>query len=202
LKVRPVPEKARTAEVVAHLETAMRDRLTDVFWFHDRWRIDKVRPLCFFTKQAPTEAARTATVPTRLAVTLPNGQPEAVETLVSLLELRPDIRIDVLDPGNLPALPDDPRIVRFPWDSEVPGYLCDGLLEQCEASHPAPLDFVLLLGGERSLAKAAKRMGLRAIIGAGVSGKPWTKGFPMPEDTEGWRRLAEDLALTAKNRKA
>ena len=61
LKVRPVPEKARTAEVVAHLETAMRDRLTDVFWFHDRWRIDKVRPLCFYTKQAPTEAARAAT---------------------------------------------------------------------------------------------------------------------------------------------
>jgi len=202
LKVRPVPEKARTAEVVAHLETAMRDRLTDVFWFHDRWRIDKVRPLCFFTKQAPTEAARAATVPTRFAVTLPDGKPEAVGALATLLELRPDIRIDVLDPGNLPALPDDPRIVRYPWDREVPGHLADGLLEQCEASHPTPLDFVLLLGGELSLAKAAKRMGLRAILGAGVSGKPWTRTFPLPADADGWRRMAEDLVLTAKNRKA
>ena len=202
LKVRPLPEKSRTAEVVSHLETAMRDRLTDVFWFHDRWRIDKARPLCFFTKQSPTEAARTATVPTRLAVTLPHGKPEAVEVFTALLELRPDVRIDVFDPGNLPALPDDPRIVRYPWDREAPEHFHEGVLEQCEASHPAPLDFVLLLGGEVSLAKAAKRMGLRAIIGAGVSGKPWTRGYPMPADAEGWRRVADDLVLTAKNRKA
>jgi len=202
LKLRPVPEKARTAEVVAHLETAMRDRLTDVFWFHDRWRIDKVRPLCFFTKHAPTEAARTAAVPTRLAVTLPSDRPGAVEALVALLELRPDLRIDVLDPGNLPALPDDPRIVRFPWDRQAPEHLNDGLLEKCDASHPVPLDFVLLLGSELSLAKAAKRMGLRAILGIGVAGKPWTKSFPMPSDRDDWRRLAEDLVLTAKTRKA
>ncbi|MCW1921214.1 lysophospholipid acyltransferase family protein [Luteolibacter arcticus] len=202
LKVRPVPEKARTPEVVAHLETAMRDQLTDVFWFHDRWRIDKARPLCFFTKQAPTEAARAATVPTRLAVTLPDGKPEAVGVLVALLELRPDLRIDVLDPGNLPPLPEDPRIVRFPWDRSAPEIHSSQVVERCDASHPAPLDFVLLLGGERSLAKAANHMGLRAIIGAGVSGKPWTRAFPIPADAEGWRRMADDLVLTAKNRKA
>jgi hypothetical protein len=65
-----------------------------------------------------------------------------------------------------------------------------------------PLDFVLLLGSELSLAKAAKRMGLRAILGIGVAGKPWTKSFPMPSDRDAWRRLAEDLVLTAKTRKA
>ncbi|MCW1883611.1 lysophospholipid acyltransferase family protein [Luteolibacter flavescens] len=202
LKVRPVPDKARTPEVLTHLETAMRDRLTDVFWFHDRWRIDRVRPLCFFTKQVPTEAARTATVPTRLAVTLPAGRPDAVEVLHELLELRPDLRIDVLDSGDLPALPDDPRIVRFPWDREGPEIHAGAVVEQCGASHPAPLDFVLLLGGELPLALEAKRLGLRAIIGVAVSGKPWTKSFPMPADAEGWRNLAGDLVLTAKNRKA
>ena len=36
LKMRPVPEKSKTPEVLRHLETAMRDQLTDVFWFHDR----------------------------------------------------------------------------------------------------------------------------------------------------------------------
>jgi KDO2-lipid IV(A) lauroyltransferase len=201
LNVRPVPEKARTAEVVAHLETAMCDRLTDVFWFHDRWRIDKVKPLSFFTKQVPTEAARAATVPTRMAVTLPAGKPEAAETLVTLLDLRPDLRIDVLDPGDLPALPDDPRIVRFPWDRSAPEDQVAGVLERCDASHPAPLDFVLLLGAETVFARAAKRMGLRAILGAGTSGKPWTKSFPVPADPEGWRRLAEDLVHTGKTRK-
>jgi len=202
LKLRPVPEKAGTEDVASHLEIAMRDRLTDVFWFHDRWRIDKARPLCFFTKQRPTEPARATTVPTRLAMTLPEGKPEAVEAIITLLDLRPDLRIDVLDSGDLTALPDDPRIVRFPWDPEAPVHLSDGLLERCDDSHPAPLDCVLLFGGELALAKAAKRLGLRAIIGIGVSGKPWTKGLPMPADAEEWRRLAEDLVLTPKARKA
>lgn len=202
MKVRPVPEKARTAEVIAHLELAMRDQLTDVFWFHDRWRIDKARPLCFFTKQLPAEAARASSVPTRFAATLPAGMPEAVEALVTLLELRPDLRIDVLDPGDLPPLPDDPRIVRFPWDRHAPDEHWAGLLERCDASHPAPLDFVLLLGGELPFARAAKRMGLRAILGVGASGKPWTRSLPVPADAAGWRQLAEDLVLTAKARKA
>lgn len=200
LRVRPVPDKVRTPEVVQHLETAMRDQLTDVFWFHDRWRVDKARPLSFFTKQPPAEAARAATVPTRMVATLPAGKPAAVETLVALLELRPDLRIDVLDAGDLPTLPDDPRISRIPWDRNAPSEHADGVLARCDDSHPAPLDFVLLLGGERSLARAAHRAGLRAIIGVEVSGKPWTRSFPAPADPAGWRWLAEELVLTAKSR--
>jgi KDO2-lipid IV(A) lauroyltransferase len=53
LTIRPVPDKARTPEILRHLETAMLDRLTDVFWFHDRWRADSIRPLSFFTKEVP-----------------------------------------------------------------------------------------------------------------------------------------------------
>jgi KDO2-lipid IV(A) lauroyltransferase len=201
MKVRPVPPKARTPEVLAALETAMRDSLTDVFWFHDRWRVDKVKPLSFYTKEAPTTAAVAATVPTRLAATLPAGRPEAVEALVALLEMRPDLRIDVLDAGDLPPLPDDPRIVPFQWDRGATDEQAEGVLERCDDSHPAPLDFVLLLGGETTLARAAKRLGLRAILGAGAAGKPWTKTFPVPTAADGWRRLAEDLVHTAKTRK-
>jgi KDO2-lipid IV(A) lauroyltransferase len=202
LRFRRVPDKARTPEVLAHLETAMRDGLTDVFWFHDRWRVDKAKPLSFFTKQAPADAALAATVPTRLAATLPAGKPDAVETLVAMLELRPDLRIDVLDPGDLPPLPEDPRIVRIPWDRGAPLEHADSIIARCDESHPAPLDFVLLLGGEKSLARAAHRAGLRAIIGVDVSGKPWTRSFPAPTDAAGWRRLAEELVLTAKSRKS
>lgn len=201
LKVRPVPDKAGTAEIMLGLEEAMHDSITDVFWFHDRWRIDKARPLCFFTRELPTEAARAATVPTRLAVTLPPDRPEAVEALVALLELRPDLRIDVLDPGGLSDLPDDPRIVRYPWDRSAPAEQTAGALERCDRSHPAPLDFVLLLDGSVDLARAARRMGLRAIIGVDVRGKCWTRSFPVPENREGWRDIASRLVIIGKNRK-
>ena len=202
LTLRPVPEKARTPEILRHLELAMRDGLTDVFWFHDRWRIDSARPLSFFTKEAPTAAAALATVPTRLVASLPPRNPGAVECLVALLELRPDARIDVLDAGDLAPLPDDPRIVARPWDRGMPEEQLSGVMERCDASHPAPLDFALLLDGDAGLARAAKRLGLRAIHGAGVAGKPWTRGYPVPTDAAGWRALAAELVLTRKNRPA
>lgn len=201
LKVRPVPEKAKTAEVLRHLEIAMRDQLTDVFWFHDRWRVDTMLPLGFYTKESPAEPAHAATVATRLVVTLPPGQAAALEILPAILEMRSDARIDVLDPGDLPALPDDPRICRFPWDRSTPDNHLEGMLQRCDASHPVPLDFVLLLDGDKDLAKAAKRMGLRSIIGVGTSGKPWTRSFPIPADAAGWRELAVNLVLTKKSRK-
>lgn len=201
LTVRPVPEKAKTPEVLRRLETAMRDQLTDVFWFHDRWRVDTMMPLGFYTKDSPAEAARGATVPTRFFATLPPGKPEAVETLRALLELRPDARVDVLDPGDLPPLPDDPRIVRFPWDRDTPENHLHGVLARCDATHAAPLDFALLLDPHPELAGAAKAIGLRAIIGIGTNGKPFTRSFPQPTDAEGWREIAVKLVLTKKARK-
>lgn len=195
LTIRSVPEKAKTAEVLGHLETAMRDQLTDVFWFHDRWRVDKMVPFGFFTKEAPAEAARAASQVVRAVVTLPPGDSTAVEVLTTLLKLRPDARIDVMDDGKLPPLPEDPRLVRFPAGHS------NGLLERCDASHAVPLDFALLLDSDLNLAHAAKRIGLRSIIGAGVSGKPWTRSIPRPADREGWREFATKLVLTAKSRK-
>lgn len=196
LTIRAVPEKAKTAEVLGHLETAMRDQLTDVFWFHDRWRVDKMVPFGFFTKEAPAEAARMATQPVRVVVTLPPGDADAAEVLTTLLELRPDARIDVLDRGNLPELPESPRVIRFAAEH------ANGLLERCDASHAVPLDFALLLDGDLHLAREAKRLGLRAIVGAGVSGKPWTRSIPRPADRAGWREFATKLVLTAKSRKS
>jgi KDO2-lipid IV(A) lauroyltransferase len=201
LRVRPVPEKAKTAEVLRHLETAMRDQLTDVFWFHDRWRVDTMMPLGFYTKGSPAEAALEATTPTRFFATIPSGNAEALATLTTLLELRPDARIDLMDHGDLPPLPDDPRIVRFPWDHEAPGDHLRGLLERCDESHAAPLDFALLLDGNADFARAAKSMGLRSIIGVGTNGKPFTRSFPKPSDAEGWREIAVKLVLTKKARK-
>lgn len=190
LRIRPVPEKAKTREVLQHLETAMRDSLTDVFWFHDRWRVDKMVPLGFFTKEAPAAAAANATHPTRIAATLPPGNSGAAEVITTLLELRPDLRIELLGPS--PALPDDPRVIHHP----------DKSLAACDATHPVPLDFALLLDGDEALAQEAKALGLRAIVGIQKSGKPWTRSFPtMPVTREDWRELATKLVLTAKSRR-
>lgn len=190
LRIRPVPEKAKTREILQHMETAMRDSLPDVFWFHDRWRVDKVVPLGFFTKEAPAVPAASATQPTRMAMTLPPGNAEAAELVTALLELRPDLRIELL--GASPALPDDSRIVHHSNRS----------LAACDATHPVPLDFALLLDGDEALAQEAKELGLRAIVGIQRSGKPWTRSFPtMPATREDWRELAAKLVLTAKARR-
>ena len=201
LKVRPVEEKAKTPVVLRHLEMAMRDRLEDVFWFHDRWRVDKMLPLGFYTKEAPAGPAREATVPTRFVATLPSGTPDAVETLKALLELRPDVQINILDPGDLPPLPEDPRIVSLPWDRGGPSSTWRALLERCDAASPAPLDFALLLDGNAGLAKAAQDIGLRAVIGIGTGGKPFTRSFPTPAGPGEWREIAMKLVLTKKARK-
>lgn len=193
MRIRPVRAKADTAEVMDELETAMRDSLSDVFWFHDRWRVDAVRPLHFYTKGLPTEPAKLATVPTRALVTLPPGDPSAVETLVRLLEIRPDARLDVLDDGRLPELPHDDRIARVEWDPDCPPEHLPAVLRRSDESQPAPLDFALLLDGHRDLARAARKFGLRAVIGVGSPGKPWTRAFERPTHEAGWRWLADEL---------
>jgi hypothetical protein len=188
-----VPKKADTGEIMDQLATAMRDSLTDVFWFHDRWRVDAVRPLHFYTKESPTEPAKLAPVPTRVLVSLPPDAPEAVETLRRLLELRPDARLDVLDDGHLPELPHDDRIARVEWDPGCPPEHLPAVLRRSDESQPAPLDFALLLDGHRDLARAARKFGLRAVVGVGTPGKPWTRAFGRPTHAAGWRWLADEL---------
>lgn len=202
LKVRAVEQFTTTTEIMAALERSMCDSLTDVFWFHDRWRVDRVRPLSFYTKGSPTEAARNATVPIRILATLPKNAPESVTILSRILELRPDSQIEVLDTGHLPPLPQDERISRTAWDSGTPFEHCDGIIRESDERHPSPLDFVLLLDGHVGLAKAAKRFGLRAIIGCNTQGKPWTRSFPQPTDEAGWKQMADALEGTPPSRKS
>jgi KDO2-lipid IV(A) lauroyltransferase len=202
MTIRSVPENADTATVMKHLEIAMRDGLTDVFWFHDRWRVDKRRPLSFYTKQSPTVPAKDATVPTRLLATIPRDSPEALATLTRILEIRPDVRIDLLDDGTLPPLPADDRIRCIEWDPHCPPEHLEGVVQRSDESHAVPLDFLLALDGHRDLGKAARKFGLRSVIGCGNSGKPWTFAFDRPTTIEGWQEIAEALAATPSSGKA
>lgn len=190
LRVRLLPEKAGTPEIMAGLETAMRDSLTDVFWFHDRWRTDRTRPLSFYIKTIKEAQARAASVPMRVLLTLPEGQPDASAIIGRMLEHRPDLRIDVLHRGH--TLPDDPRV--HDAGANQTGGTAHELLQRIDAAAPGALDAAILLDGDAALAEAAKAFGLRAIIGIGASGKPWTKTHQQPTDADGWRAIADELA--------
>jgi KDO2-lipid IV(A) lauroyltransferase len=182
------------------LETAMRVSLADVFWFHDRWRTDRACPLSFFTRMN-FEAAERATVPTRVILTMhDDSQHDADVLFEALFAERPDLRIDWLTalPGDHP----DPRVVKHEWDHSAPDEHADGALDRIDTSHPAPLDAALLFGGTQVIAKAAKRAGLRSIIGCNVHGRPWTRSFDYPTTDEGWLEIARQLAYVPNPKKS
>ncbi len=96
----------------------------------------------------------------------------------------------------------DPRIVKHEWDHSAPDEHAGGALDRIDDSHPAPLDAALLFGGTQVIAKAAKRAGLRSIIGCSVHGRPWTRSFDYPTHPEAWVEIARQLAEVPKPKKA
>lgn len=199
-EMRSLGKSPGVAGIMSALETAMRDSLPDVFWFHDRWRTDRTRPLSFYTKFDP-EVAKQATVPMRVLLTLRDDiQHDADILFDALFAARPDLRIDWLT--SLPGDHRDPRVVKHDWDHSAPDEHAAGALDRIDASHPAPLDAALFFGGTLVLAKAAKRAGLRSIIGCEVHGKPWTRSFDYPSNPLDWTAIASELALVPKPKKS
>lgn len=193
LIVRKMEGKPEVGRIMSALEASMRSSLTDVFWFHDRWRVNSLRPLSLFTRIDPGQTAA-ATVPLRLLLTLPEGLSPALRSQIidRLLGARADLQLELL--GSLPDQGSNERVVIHQWDSDQPAEHADTTLRHVDESHPAPLDGVILLGSEISIARAAKRAGLRAIVGVGVSGKPWTSCHATPTDPSGWLEIVDDLA--------
>lgn len=201
LRMLPVNDGSDTQSIMAQLEAAMRLSLPDVFWFHDRWRTDKARPLSFFTKIRPG-MAEAATVPLRLLLSTPPTASESnIRSLISsMLQLRPDLRIERL--STAPLEPNDPRVIVHEWDPSIPPEQIYGHLDRIDLSHPAPLDGSLFFDSNKALAQAAAAIGLRAVIGLNVSGKPWTHSYPQPNSEEDWGALAGKLAWVPKRKVA
>jgi KDO2-lipid IV(A) lauroyltransferase len=200
LRLREVP-RPTTAAIVRGIEAAIRESPADVFWFHDRWRTDSRRPLSLFTALDPKVAA-TATVPLRLLFTAPaDATADDLRALVeSMAAHRPDLRLDQLvRPGTEPI--EHPSIDPHDFDDSLPREQLDGLLERIDAARPGPLDGALCFGGESDLARAARRFGLRCVIGLGVRGKPWTHSYERPRKPEGWRKLADTMAEVPRRRR-
>ncbi|MCH7225364.1 lysophospholipid acyltransferase family protein [Haloferula sp. A504] len=193
LGVRPMEGKPEVGRIMSALEASMRTSLTDVFWFHDRWRVNSLRPLSLFTRIDPEQAAA-ATVPLRMVLSLPHDLEAALRIQITdrLLASRPDLRLDLL--GDDPALAGNDRIAIHRWDPDQPPEHADATLRRIDESHPAPLDGVILFGGEKKIARAAKRAGIRAIVGVGVAGKPWSSRHATPTDPSGWLAIVDELA--------
>ncbi|MCU0794975.1 MAG: hypothetical protein MUF31_03465 [Akkermansiaceae bacterium] len=193
LEIRHLPDSTDPATITAGLEAMMRDQLTEVFWFHDRWKIDNHNPLSLYTRLDPAIAA-TATVPLRLLLSTPADADESgvQAMLAAMFALRPDLRVDRLKTAR--ALPSkDLPVHLHEWDPDAPAEQGSSLIRRIDAAHPAPLDGFLLLGSEQPLARAAREMDFRCIIGMQVSGKPWSRSLDLPSDPAGWAALADDL---------
>lgn len=200
LALHPLDPKSSTAEIMAALESVMLGSLPDVFWFHDRWRTDRRFPLSLFTRLDPEVAAR-ASVPLRLVLSTPPDAPEdGVQAFLRRAwEIRPDLRVERL--ATPAARVDDPRVILHEWDPEIPETFADSVLEKIDRSHPAPLDGFLLFGSEPALARAARRMDHRAILGFGVKGRPWSRSLERPESLEAWSALADSLNFIPDKRR-
>lgn len=193
MTMREISGTIDTKSVMAGLEDAMRSSASDVFWFHDRWRIDRVRPLSLYTALDPDVAA-TASVPLRLLLTMPDhSDEEHTDALISrMLELRPDLRIEFLQ-SDTPTTK-YPKVINHAWDPDLSPEQMEGVLSKMDAAYPSPIDGLLLFGGEIAMARAARYMGIRCIMGTGKKRKPWSHTIDKPQDAEGWRAIADELA--------
>lgn len=188
LTARPVPPRSSTAEIMHHLEHAMMDRLQDVFWFHDRWRVDKTRPLSFYTR-FDAQVAEEATVPCRLLVEAPEGQETALTD--ALLPARADVFIDLILDERNPWQTESPRVAIHRRDPNQP---VARFFDQIDLSHKAPIDAALLFGPSPELAAICRKEGVRSIVGCHGAKKPWTRHFPCPDSTQGWSEMVAALA--------
>lgn len=192
LVVKPLPTATDTPGIMAGIESMMRAEIADVFWFHDRWKIDALNPLSLYTRLDPATARR-ATVPLRLVLTTaPDADETGVQAMLhAMMESRPDLRIDRL--ATPAAESRDPRVILHPWDRDAPPEHAEALLRRIDAAHPAPLDGAILFGSEPSLARTARAAGLRCIIGINVAGKPWSRSLTPPKGIAEWAAVAHEL---------
>jgi KDO2-lipid IV(A) lauroyltransferase len=189
-------DDSSTAAVMRALATAMSAHLPDVFWLHDRWRVDRRRPLDFFVKRPSVQELDRVTRPLRLLLSCRGVPPAAAAAVDELLAARPDARAEVLDDGSSLALDWSPRLRRVAFDSAAPVEHLAGLVRSLDRDGPAPLDAVILLDGDRTLARACRMAHLRVVVGASPSGGgfPWTHAEPPPgDDPDAWRDLARDF---------
>jgi KDO2-lipid IV(A) lauroyltransferase len=195
VRYRPI-EDPSTAGIMDALASSMSDSLPDVFWLHDRWRIDRTRPLDFYVKRPAVQHPDWITKPFRLLLSCRGLGPEAWITIEEILAARTDVEIDLLDDGTTFIPGPHPRVRRIAFDPSLPTKHLAGQLRRLDRDRPAPLDAAVLLDGDRQLGAACRKAGLRAVVGTTRDpvGPPWTATVLPAADYSlgpfGWRHLA------------
>lgn len=159
---RHVPHNSTPASMAA-MEEATRQSPSDVFWFQDRWRINKVVPFALPGKRHKEADPGTSCKPVRFLYWLQPG-----ETHVPPLPegARPDLRLEVACPSGTAA----PGIDGHPWhrtwttDPSLQPEQLPRLLSRIDEADQLPLDAILLLTPNPHLRKAAKRGGIPAVV--------------------------------------
>ena len=153
-----IPDTSTPATMSA-MEHATRRSPGDVFWFQDRWRLDKGTPFSLPGKPYKGLDPATSQKPARLLVWLEPGE----ETLPPLPDdTRPDLTIELACPaGTTP-----PELDGREWDrvwttdpSVTPEQLAP-TLTRIDESSALPLDAIVTLGTIPALRKVSRQTGI------------------------------------------
>jgi KDO2-lipid IV(A) lauroyltransferase len=190
-RFRPIGDSSTTG-VMEALATAMSDSLPDVFWLHDRWRVDRRRPLDFYIKRPKVQSFDHVTTPFRVVVSCRGLEVASWAAIEEMLNKRPDLLVELLDGGNLPPFPESDRVRRVSFTpDQSPKHMVQAL-KRLDAESPTPLDAAILLDGDRRVAEACRKIGLRAVVGvtADPEQRPWTRTVKPAKTEDGWREIA------------
>ncbi len=178
------------------IETSLRHSLCDGFWLHNRWRVFRPAPTRFNIPKPVFLGLDQVTRPARLLVSCRGIRSGVAAAVAVLLETRADLEIVVADTGDLPPLPDTPRLRRVPFDRDTPPEQLAGQVARLDASEPTPFDGAILFDGDTNLATACRKAGLPAVVGITEhpAGNPWHATRRPGHDDDSWRALGEVLA--------
>jgi hypothetical protein len=181
---------------MAAVEESLRQSLCDGFWLHNRWRVFGPAPSRFNIPKPVLLGLQRVTCPARLLLScrgIRSGVGAAVE---ELLDARPDLELLVADGGDLPALPDSPRLRPVPLDLDGPPAALAGQVRRLDAAGAAPIDGAILFDGHLALGRACRSAGLPAVLGVTPqpAKRPWHATRRPGSDEASWRALGQVLA--------
>jgi KDO2-lipid IV(A) lauroyltransferase len=142
------------------MEQATRRSPGDVFWFQDRWRINKATPFSLPGKPYKGSEPATSGKPVRLLIWIEPGQ-TGIPPLPA--GTRPDLTLELACPAGTeaPQLGGD-RIWDHIWatDPSVPEAQLPPVLTRIDEARPLPLDAIVVVRSSRHLQRAARSTGI------------------------------------------
>ena len=144
---------------MAAMERATRRSPGDVFWFQDRWRIDKAAPFSLPGKTYKGSDPAASEKPARLLLWLEPGQTELPPLPANT---RPDPTLELACPaGTEPPAPDGRTWAHvWPTDPSISPEQLPPVLTRIDEALPLPLDAIVTIGAVPHLKRASRQTGI------------------------------------------